>query len=98
MGVMHAVAKGVRTPNLGEKRFVGVTTEGAMRSIMAQVCEVNKALLSVKKMAAAGNRVVFDQDGSYIEDKRSGERMWLAEEDGMYMLTMWVNRESQAPF
>ena len=69
-----------------------------MRSTPAQVCEVNKALLGVKKMTAAGNRVVFDQDGSYIEDKRSGERMWLAEEDGMYMLTMWVNRENQAPF
>ena len=97
-GVMHEVANGVRIPNLGEKRFTGVSTEGAVRNITAQVCDVNKALLSVKKMVAAGNRVVFDQAGSYIEDTRSGEKMRLVEEDGMYMLTMWVNKEKQAPF
>ena len=82
----------------GENWFTGVSTEGAVRNITAQVCDVNKALLSVKKMVAAGNRVVFDQAGSYIEDTQSGERMWLAEEDGMYVLTMWVNKEKQAPF
>ena len=41
-------------------------------------------------MAKAGNRVVFDEDGSYIEDKNTGERMWLKEKDGMYMLKLWV--------
>jgi hypothetical protein len=54
------------------------------------VCDVNKALLSVKKMTSAGNRVVFDDDGSYVEDKRSGERMWMSEEEGMYILKLWV--------
>ena len=59
---------------------------------------MNKALLSVKKMVAAGNRVVFDPEGSYIDDRQSGERMWMTEEDGMYMLTMWVKRENRALF
>ena len=60
------------------------------RGITAQICDVNKGLLSVKKMARAGNRIVFDDDGSYIEDKKSGEKMWLKEKDGMYMLKLWV--------
>ena len=38
----------------------------------------------------AGNRVVFDESGSFIEDKRSGEKMWLREDNGMYMLKMYV--------
>ena len=97
-GVMYEAANGVRIPNLGEKRFTGVSNEGSVRNITAQVCDVNKALLSVKKVVAAGNRVVFDPMGSYIEDQHSGEKMWLTEEDGMYMLTMWVNREKQGPF
>ena len=59
---------------------------------------MNKALLSVKKVVAAGNRVVFDQTGSYIEDTQSGEKMWLTEEEGMYYLTMWVDKENPAPF
>ena len=37
-----------RIPNLREKQFLGVTTEGVSRKIVAQVCVVNKPLLSVK--------------------------------------------------
>ena len=89
-GVRYEVANGTIIPNLGEKQFKGISEEGTTRGITAQICDVNKGLLSVKKMAKAGNRVVFDEDGSYIEDKRSGERMWLKEKDGMYMLKLWV--------
>eukprot|EP00973_Karenia_brevis_P060029 8352702-Karenia_brevis.AAC.1 len=64
--------------------------EGVRRNITAQVCDVNKALLSVKKVVDAGNRVVFEDEGSYIEDRVTGERMWLEESSGMYVLKMWV--------
>ena len=43
----------------------------------AQVCAVNKALLSVSRMVQAGNRVVFDPNGSYVEDLHSGEKMFM---------------------
>ena len=89
-GVQYEVANGDRIPNIGEKQFQGTTEEGVTRNITAQVCDVNKALLSVKKIIAAGNRVVFDESGSYIEDKKNGERMWLREDKGMFMLKMWV--------
>ena len=89
-GVQYEVANGVRIPNLGEKRFKGHIVKGMARNLTAQVCEVNKALLSVKRIVQAGNKVVFDADGSYIEDKSTGEKMWLREENGMYMLRMWV--------
>ena len=89
-GVKYEVANGTRIPNLGERNFVAHSEEGAARTITAQVCDVNKALLSVKKVVGAGNRVVFDDSGSFIEDKRSGERMWLREDNGMYMLKMYV--------
>ena len=89
-GVQYEVANGVRIPNLGEKKFKGHTEEGMVRNLTAQVCEVNKALLSVRKVVQAGNKVVFDIDGSYIEDKNTGQKMWLKEENGMYMLRMWV--------
>ena len=89
-GVEYEVANGDTIPNLGEKKFNGVTESGITRNLTAQVCEVNKALLSVKKIISAGNRVTFDEDGSFIEDKNTGERMWLREEGGMFMLKMWV--------
>ena len=89
-GVEYEVANGERIPNMGEKKFEGVTEEGLGRNITAQVCDVNKALLSVKKITAAGNRVVFDEEGSFIEDKVTGEKLWLREDKGMYMLKMWI--------
>ena len=63
------------------------------RNLTEQVCEVNKALLSVKRVVQAGNKVVFDADGSYIEDKSTEEKMWLRKENGMYMLRMWVKTD-----
>jgi len=92
-GVKYEVANGVRIDNLGEKRFTGITTEGSQRGITAQICEVNKALLSVRKVVSAGNKVVFD-DVSYIEDKDTGERILIEDQGGMYVLKMWVRDES----
>ena len=88
--VEYEVANGDRIPNMGEKCFSGSTNEGLNRCITAQVCDVNKALMSAKKIVAAGNRVVFEDEGSYIEDKRTNEKIWLREEKGMYMLKLWV--------
>ena len=89
-GVQYEVMNGIRIPNLGEKKFSGYTSEGIVKNLTAQVCEVNKALLSVKKVVQAGNKVVFDSDGSFIEDKITGQKLWLKEENGMYKLQMWV--------
>ena len=58
----------------------------------AQVCDVNKALVSVKRIVQAGNRVVFEPEGSYIEDLQTGEHMTLREDGGMYMLKMWAKK------
>ena len=62
---------GVRIPSLGKKKFQGYSEEGIVRSVTTQVCEVDKGLLSVRKVVEAGNRVVFDSKGSYIEDKKN---------------------------
>ena len=83
----------MRIPNLGEQKFVAFTKEGCQKNIRVQVCDVNKGLLSVSKVTNGGSEVVFDSDGSYIEDKNTGERMYLTERNGMYMLKMWTRRD-----
>ena len=71
-GVEYEVANGIKIPNMGENNFIGHTGEGHARNLTAQVCEANKALLSVSKLVRAGNKVVFgDTDGNYIEDKET---------------------------
>jgi len=88
-GVNYKVANGTKIPNEGEKTFCAVTSGGIGRKVKAQVCDVDTALMSVKKIVTNGNRVVFD-DESYIEDKVTGERMMLEERGGMYMLKLWA--------
>ena len=51
---------------------------------------MNKGLLSVRSMVAASNRVVFDANGSYIEDPHTGEIMNMEERQGMYILRLWT--------
>ena len=55
-----------------------------------QITDVAKALASVGKICAAGNRVVFEPDGGYIENVASGSRTQLRKEGAAYKLDMWV--------
>ena len=41
-------------------------------------------------MLQAGHRVVFDSEGSYVWNKNTGETNVLREEDGNFMLDVWV--------
>jgi hypothetical protein len=95
-GVQYEVANGVKIDNEGEKVFDGWTEEGLGRKVRAQVCDVNKALMSVRKIVAAGNRVIFDEEGSggsFIEDKQTLERVKLEDRNGMYMVKLWVKSD-----
>ena len=76
-GVVYEVADGTQIPNEGEKRFTAMTEEGVEKKMILQVAGVNQGLLSVSKVVAAGNRVVFDPQGSYIESLMSGQKTWL---------------------
>ena len=91
-GVQYEIADGSLIPNLGERRIPVIGEQGQRRNLKVQVSEVNKNLLSVRRITAAGNRVVFEADHGYIEDKTTGEKLWLKLEEGMYMLTLWAKR------
>ena len=73
----YEVADGTRIRNEGEKTFDTHTVGGSVRKIPAQICGVNKPLLSVKKVVEAGNRVVFEKNGARIQDLATGEKMDL---------------------
>ena len=103
-GVRYTCAGGKKLPNLGEKRCMLTTEEtGTVRGLTMQVANVQKALMSVSKAVDAGNRVVFDTDWSYIQDKRTGERTTIQRQGNLYTLEAWVKQRSDdkpaaAPF
>ena len=55
-----------------------------------QAAPVTKPLASVMRIVQAGHVVVFDEGGSYIMNKKTKEVNMLREEDGNYMLDIWV--------
>ena len=74
---------------------MGVCENCKSRNMSAQVCDVRKALFSVKRMVQVGNRVVFESSGSYVEDTHTGSKISMRESGVMYMLKMWVQRPFQ---
>ena len=96
--IKYEVADGTHIPNLGEKSFAAYTNDGVIRSMTAQVTEVNKALLSVSKLLSTGHRAVFDPQLSYIEHCESGEWFPMEESNGTFALRLWVHKDQSNPF
>ena len=98
-GQTYEVANGDEIPNEGEKQFRacaetlygGYSEEKAMT---VQVCSVHRPLMSVKMVCRAGHRVVFDDAGSYVENKTTLERLKIEEKDGEYIMDMWVRSDA----
>ena len=91
-------ATGEVIPNLGELKLPAVTAENTVRGMTFSAAPVTKPLGSVKRICAAGHVVVFDEDGSYIINKNTGELNMLREEAGNYMLDLWIPPASDTRF
>ena len=97
-GVEYEVANGTRIANEGEKTFNAHTLTGTIRTITAQICDVNKPLLSVRKIVESGNRVVFEPNGAFIEDCHTKEKLKLDVNGGMYTLKVWIKGGDKSGF
>ena len=89
-GMYYRAANGGQLPNMGEKVIDGLTDDWEKAKVTVQVAEVTKVLGSVSKICEAGNRVVFDEGGSYIESKSTGRRTKLEKDKGVYCMCLWV--------
>ena len=72
-GAYCTAANGERIENEGQRIPAFAASEGIIRKMTFQVCNFPMALGSASKICKAGHRAVFDGDGSYIEDKKTGE-------------------------
>ena len=89
-GGRYRAANGARIPNLGEQRVPFQTADGHRCILLFQVAPIEKPLISVAQLSRAGNRVVLDDTGGFIENKRSGQKMRVAKEGSTYTLIMKV--------
>ena len=96
-GMCYRAANDTKIAIHGKKELYGYTPEGSRIGLDVQIADVKKALGSVRRMCEAGNRVVLDEEESYVEHKHTGERTVLTKEKrGAYVLTVWVPRKGSA--
>lgn len=96
-GLHYVAAGGARIPNVGQKRVKFATHDGQVSAMTFQVADINKPLASVSKICKKGHRVIFDDDGSFIEHKVSGKKTYLKEKNGVYVLDAWIMPKDKEP-
>ena len=89
-GHAFTAANGDPIPNLGSVRLPIVIGEGSSKILNFCAAEVTKPLPSVNKICSTGHICVFDDEGSYIYNKNSGEYTKIREDSGSYVLDAWV--------
>ena len=87
-------ATGEPIPNLGEMSIMMVTRERTTRAMTFTACPVAKPLASVKRICSAGHVVIFDEEGSYILNKHTGQVTNMMQKNGVYMIEAWVLKPS----
>ena len=60
--------------------------------VIAQVSEVTKPLAAVREILKGGNRVVLDDEASYIESKTTKKRIPIKRENGMLEVTITMQK------
>ncbi len=91
-GAKYVAANGTEIDNIGQRDVKGMTSEGNNASMTFQVADVKGALGSVHRICEAGNRVTFDDEGSYVECKKTGTRSVIDKVNGVYYLYLWCKK------
>ena len=86
-GINYIAANGSKIGNFGQRKIKGFSDENVPLNVAAQVAGVKSNLGSVFRMCPAGNKVVFDEDGSYILNKKTGKKIKVRMEMGILNLT-----------
>ena len=90
-GRYYTAANGEPVYNRGEKTLLLASRDGSdLRKMTFQCADVHKALGSVSQIVKRGNRVIFDENGSYIQNNLSGDVLWLEERNGVYVLPTYI--------
>ena len=94
-GIGYRAANGSKIPAYGERQVKGFTDCWLPFSIKTQVAGVKSPLGSVMHMIRAGNRLTFDSQGSFMVNKKSGQKLPIHERDGGFEMDLWIKNDGQ---
>ena len=89
-GVRYMTADGNELPDLGTKQIPFRTREGHDCGVNWQIADIQRPLLSVTTLTAAGNQIHFNKDGGTITTKDGKKTMQFYCRNGVYVLDLWV--------
>ena len=95
-GTEYICADGGRIRNQGEKLVPGLSDEGSRMKINFQVTNVEKPLIAVSKLTAAGHDVWFGQQHGTITHGDTGKQTTFFKKNGVYVLRVWAPRARPA--
>ena len=81
---------GTRIPNEGSQEFQFTSDEGHRCGMKWQIKDVERPLIAVSHLSAAGNKVIFTKTGGEIVNIASGKKISIQRKGGVYVLRMWV--------
>ena len=96
-GAEYITADGGRIRNMGEKAVNGVSDEGGKLSINFQVTSVDRPLIAVSKLTAAGHQVSFGRESGTMKHGVTGKATKFQKKNGVYVLRVWVPTSSELP-
>ena len=94
-GTTYRAASGHPVPDMGSRTFDAQTSRSQSRRLTCKVGPVRKMLLSVNDMLSKGNRVIFDPQGSYVENITTGDWTPIEQKNGIFLMKLWVKRNPQ---
>ena len=89
-GNKFSAANGAPLPNLGQQLLSMYTDGGMETSVLFQLCDVTRPLLSVSAICDYCNRVVFGRGGGIIYNLDTGLEIPFARQGGIYSIGLWV--------
>ena len=89
-GLHFSAANGTEIKNYGKRDIKGFTGDWCPIEQSVQIAEVRRNLASAIKIVKAGNRIVLDDEGSFIEDKKTGRQIKIKMGEGEFEFDIWV--------
>ena len=80
--VNYQGAHGSEIVNHGERMVSGYTGDFVPLTVGAQIADAQRKLASGFKIMSVGNRIIFDDEGSYIQNKASDREIHIVNHNG----------------
>jgi hypothetical protein len=97
-GLHYVAADGTRIPNVGQQLVKFMTLDGTWTELLFQIAAINKPLVSVSKLNEAGYKVVFDENNSYIMNKKTKKVIKMKKEKGVFVIDAYVPKKLETGF